>query len=571
MRIVIEKHVMDISRDTEAAVSLVNPIFNDEGSYSVGISLPGTSSNLSKFEYLHRANANRKNTKGMFSAITHGVFSLFGSAELKSISKDGIEYDFLTNEGAFFNDINDVKLSDIITDYVHWPLIVANPADPFVELYKSCTADNGVYTACSIITAYEEKEDGSLTFRVKNNLAPDRDDFGTETPGRTKDGYAPFLYVHYVISKIFEHFGLTLDNNPFASGTLRRMVLLNNLIDGISNRKIEFKHMVPDCSALELLKCIEDKFGCRFFVEINKQRARCVFLKDIHSSKVKHDWSAKLISPLYPELNPAMRLKCSSATSLEKAGAAFADYHNWMTEVETFSKIPNTTDTVYVKVPGVFLRKHNTTAQYGLHVEVKSSGFFDYTSSGEEDVFEITTDDECVPVFVRHYTPGGLQEIPRYMPFFPAAEKRKEKIIDETADTTEEPSTNECPIAFMFVMPDRSMMQDPIQPIFFVWGTTNYCGYKKVEKQWVYQDGPSLAWIGKNGLFETYYKEHDAFYKNANQLYTCSLSLSEDDIVSLKWDDKIIIKNKLFFVDKLELTIMSTGIKVANCTLRSAN
>lgn len=570
MKITIDKHNMEIAKDTEAAITLMNPIFNDEGSYSVGISIPGTTSNLSRLGYLNSPHTARRDTKGIYASISHGVFSLYGSAELKSVSKDGIDCDFLTNEGAFYNQLNDLKLSDIITDYIHWPLIVGNPADPFVELYKSCTEDNGMYTACSIITAYQENSDGSLVFRVKNNLAPDRNDFGVDTPGRTKDGYAPFLYVHYVITKLFEYFSISLENNPFASGHLRRLVLLNNLIDGISNRKIEFKYLVPDCTALEFIKCIEDKWGCRFFIDMNKQIARCAYLKDIHNSKPKFDWTSKLTSPLLPELNPAMRLQCSSSTSLEKADPAITDYNKWPTEVETFSKIPNTTDTVYVKVPGVFCRKHNTTAQLGLHVEVKSSGFFDYISSGDEDVLEIKTEDESVPVFVRHYTPGGgLQEIPRYMPFFPEAEKRKEKVIDENEDITEEPSSNKCPIAFLFVMPDRSMMQDPIQPIFFVWGTTNYCGYKKDGQQWIFQDGPSLNWIGENGLFNTYYKEHEKFFKQENQIYSCSLNLRQEDILNLKWYDKVIIQNELFFVDKLDITITTTNIRVDNCILRS--
>lgn len=570
MRIVIDKHTMDISRDTEAAVSLVNPIFNEEGSYSVGVSIPATEGNLSKLNFLNRSDLQQRASKSMYASIWNGILAFYGTAEINGVSSDGIDYDFLTNEGAFYDQIKDVKLSDIITDYVHWPIVSVGAADPFVELYKSCTSDNGKYTACSIITAYEEKDDGSFSFRVKNNLAPDRNDFGTETPGRTTDGYSPFLYLHYVLTTIFSHFGIPLESNPFASGTLRRLVLLNNLIDGISNRKIEFKYLVPDCTVLELLKCVEDKFGCRFLIYMNKQSTRCIYLKDMHTKKPMYDWTNKLMSPLLPELNPAQRLKCSSGTSLEKAGAAFADYHNWMTEIDTFSKIPNTTDTVYVKVPGVFCRKYNTNAEVGLHVEVKSSGFFDYTASGETELLEVATEDECVPVFVRHYTPsGGLQEIPRYMPFFPCAEKRKEKAVDETTDTTEEPSNNECPIAFLFVMPDRSMMQDPIQPIFYVWGTTNYCGYKRDGSTWTFQDGPSLNWISSNGLFETYYKEHNSFYQEANQVFSCQLNLTEEDIAKLNWDEKILIKNQPYYVDKIEITLTATGIRVDNCTLRS--
>lgn len=571
MNILINGVKMHLSPDTEIPLTLMSPILNDEGSYGVGVSLPGTTNNLAAIGYPNSDSHTSRPIVEAECTIQLGVISLQGKSTIISASREGIEMDVILQEGSFYDDLDQIQLSDIVTKTVHFPS-VDQSVDCFVKLEESVTTDNGEYTAFEVCTLYEENDQGT-TLRIKNKAINSNGGFGTIKDHASFDGYSPFLYLHYVLSCVFSHYGLSF-TNPFASGELRKIVLLNNLVDGMSQYTIDYSYLVPDCTALELIKCIEDKFGCRFVVDWSKRIMQCIFLRDIHKSSRQLDWSNKLKNSLTPNFEPTQKLRLDSGTSLDKASPAFADWRQWLKsasdEATDYAVLPVGGEKIYyLKTQGVFGRNKKGVQGVGItnNIDIKSSANFAYASEGTEEEIEITTDDECITMVNARY--DDMSTMIRYeeqFPYFPAEEKRKIKAFNAESSETEEESNAECPICFCFAY-GKTWKGLGFKPSGSPYNA--YTSYSLSGGASYHEGSLSLEWISSRGLYNHYYKEHDSFIRFANKTYVGEFLLTQQDISNLEWNRKVMVKNQPYLIESIEITLTPHGIRTDNVTLKS--
>lgn len=554
---------MDLNPDTQIQLSLQSTFLNDEGSFSIGITVPATKKNLAALGFPNRIDHAERPKVEVPCTIKHGIIELHANAIIQRVSED-IEFDCLLLEGELYDKMRTVMLRDICTKMLHFPAVDLNN-DVYTELTKCSREDNGEYTIFEICTAFEEK-DGITTLKIKNRVLDDGT-YGTMADHPLSDGYAPFLYLHYVIEQIFAHFNITFNNNPFKTGALRKIVLLNNLIDGVASFRIDYKCLVPDCTALELIRCIENKFGCRFLLDYNKRQVNCIFIKDIFAGKNYIDWSTKLLDKMYPQYSEAQKLTLSSATSLDKAAPTSTNLKTWYSgaadEVYTYTDITFGDSKVYlIREQGCFGRNMYAPGIHGV-LEIKGSVNYEFISPGEESEFSISTDDEMIgPI---HSGESNSFNFISY-PFFPASEKRKDKVFNQETNETTEPNDTKCPIAFSFYygVVNNGLLKKA--PFGSPWGA--YSELK--DMNFVSRDiGLSLDWVSSKGLYNTFYKEYDDFLKHANIEYTASFKLTQSDIYSIDWSKKIMINNQIFFLKSLDVTLDSSGVTVDSATLCS--
>lgn len=566
MKIQLGNMSMAISPDTEISLSLINPIFNDNGSFGIGITLPATPANLKQLGYPNRPERRVRIGSELPCTIICGIIALYGTAIMQSISDSGIEFDITLSEGDFYDTLDKIQLNQIVTKKTHYPMVTTTP-DFFVDLTASVSTDNGEYSAFELCTKITDTS-GNVEFQIKN-MADSDGTYGTRD-GKKYTGYTPFLYLHYVLSSVYSYFDLSHTNNPFASGELRKIVLLNNASSPIDAGWLKYENLVPDVSALELQTCVEDKFGCRFILDYNKRSIRCVFLKDMHNALATKDWSRKLNGKLYPTFSTAQKLRLSSGTSLDKAAPAFANYRQWLAtdanEVLGYAELANGSETIsYVKKYGWFARRRSTGA-----LEIKSTAYFSFSDTSDNEEIDITTLDESIPMIdASYYT--TLDYVNQYYPYFSVEQKNIAKTVDTESGSTTEASNVSCPIAFCFAQ--------GFVPISFTSGyTVPSLGKRKPTGSPfganlntnpgtgdLQLGNLSLEWISSRGLFRTYYQEHNNFLKHANQIFKGEFILTQQDIVGLKWEEKVMINNQPYFIDKIDITLL------ANDTIRTEN
>lgn len=551
MKQLIDGKEMDISPEMEIPLTLVNPIFNDQGSYGLGITLPGSQKNLENVGYQNRV-WKQTTQRELPSSIEHGVLHLYGKATLNRISKGGIEMDMMLGEGTLYNELSEKKLSEVVTKKITY----ASNQDIFQAFDAATTTNNFEWVPFELCTK-KEGDPGTEVLTIKNRAKEDGT-YGTEADHASLVGYAPFLYLHYVLERIFTAFTLTMTENQFRiHDELKWLVLLNNAADLLVNRELDYSRLCPDMTCLDLISCVEDKYGCRFLVDYNLRQVKCIFLNAVHDATDYLDLSAKLDGEMFPEFENKRKLRLTSATSLDTAAPANTDYKNWLQssadEVEVSQLVMGNMKVYYIKKFGFFARRKLSAVP---NMDIKSSSFFPYESDVDAEAVEITTQDECVPTFF-----GGLDLIVQYdffYPFFPVADKYFYQAPNED-ESTLEPSHPTCPIAFCFYAGKISSIALSIRPAGSSFRNANS------------SNTISLDWIGSNGLYNNFYAKHDTWLQSVDKRVTCALTLSQEEISSLRWDRKVIVDNAKFFIDRIELTLLQSGrIRVDNVYLLPA-
>ncbi|MEZ7884180.1 MAG: hypothetical protein QMB39_02885, partial [Bacteroidales bacterium] len=133
-------------------------------------------------------------------------------------------------------------------------------------------------------------------------------------------GITGFLKVSWILNKIFEHFGYTLEDNPFENDPqLSRLVVLNNSADAIVKGSLNYVDMLPDCTVNEFLQALYCRFGNVYFINGQAKTVHCKLIDEIVSSPGSNDWSDLKASNPTIYVNEPKQLKLSAATSINGA------------------------------------------------------------------------------------------------------------------------------------------------------------------------------------------------------------------------------------------------------------
>jgi hypothetical protein len=211
-----------IDYDGELPLTLNNPLFSTEISYSLQASAPFTQKNKRLFKFIHRPDQADNQTKVFNCRIRDGV--LFYAGTLTVIFQSSSFNFYFKESGDFWSLIQDKLLSDVAFDKITfpdkgYPEMATWVASYLIDINKPFTfpvIKTGENTFVNL--------DVKFTFaNINDKIADIVNDIHTPV--------IPFLYLKYIFNELFSKHGVTINDNIFQKNDiLKRIIIPNNFI-----------------------------------------------------------------------------------------------------------------------------------------------------------------------------------------------------------------------------------------------------------------------------------------------------------------------------------------------------
>ncbi|MDR1884411.1 MAG: hypothetical protein LBR26_16785 [Prevotella sp.] len=420
MEILVNGKELEISGDFSLEMEETNPFFSEKGSQSLPVKLPFSQYNLSLLGNPNRiANTNKLDTKHS-AVIRHGVFQKTGRLVVFSASREeGISCTFYIDEGDFNSQAQGVKLSEVNFGGIREPSNstlegkVQSWIDSFTNWMRNGHEEFAVFP---VITNYNEDDESAHEFINEPDLSAGQPYPLIGGARLYKDVNVPagygltcFIYLHRLLDYIFSNFGFSFGTPSLfhTDSDLRKIVVLNSVADTITNGKLNVADIVPDCTVLEFLEVIRNKFDCEFIMNSIKKTVEILFFKDTVTVAADMDLSGYVENKPIIEHGSFKKLKITSGKSLDFAEPPSEsiedimqsyDYILGLDELKfTGLNMNNYTNSiVYRKSNGMFYHAKKT----GNVWEMKPAGafYFDHSRKNKLEEDARTVGDEQPPI-----------------------------------------------------------------------------------------------------------------------------------------------------------------------------
>lgn len=271
---------LDLPKDFSVTLNLKSPLFNSIGDYSFPFKLPATPRNVDLLNWTHRVESNRDPWQFTPGKLLYNGEALFeGTIRIKKAGRDSYEGSLFIEKGNFNWEIKDKLLTDIdfgsiafenyqqSLDYLNSTLDRLYPLEPiacpeiFNELYfDPPTEDPGMFWY-----NYADRETGQLSLF---------------TPQNNRTLIVPSLYLKYVLDKVAQAHGYTIEDEFFdRSESLRQLAFYSSY--SVNYRfwfitTIYFNLLVPKVKISKLITDLEKMFNCSFLVNTKSRVIRIV-------------------------------------------------------------------------------------------------------------------------------------------------------------------------------------------------------------------------------------------------------------------------------------------------------
>ena len=410
-----------------------------------------------------------------------------------------------------------------------------------------------------IVNAFGKDEDYS---HVEDNLSslevfnPDKDgndcdfynsqertEFVNQIPISIGPGYyiSPFIRMNYVLRRIFDHLGYTLADNFFTrTQPFDKMVLLNNIIDPLINRKLIVSDLLPDITVPEMLSAVRKKFCCEFAVDEPTKTVDVVFMKDVVDSTSTADLTGRLTEE--PTLNyksekDYKRLTiCAEATVESEASDTYDDLK---------ALTANAPAAFFDDVTGEFF-KQGYSGDYRVDVKIGEASQ-PYDTGDELEAYEVKVP-ERIPEprsLIYTYTDqdDNAQEL-RFGKFLYVGNYRtvNSKMVIAGEDEQESTESSDKALPMMaFTANTTGHASGTISP------------YDIRQRIWLWPY--ALYYNGNFGIFEKFHREHDLLLRNSLMEVKVRLLLTQSEKQNLPAWAKVTIRGVAFMLNKLKFTL----------------
>lgn len=335
MKLIVEKGELNLPEDFSFEIEQNSAFFSEDGTASVGATIPATPADLAKLDQPTRI-ARNKRFMNLFPAIlSHGAFQKKGFLIVASASKDGITCSIALEESDFYSQWKDFNLKELFSENY---------------LYESGMSVDELYSALNAIYKQPSLSDTVCLFPVAVNYDEENDsyqinndplnEYGTESgvysltwKARTTqeddvkmdvpDGYgiAPFYYLKAFIEKMFSLCGYGIGTNCFATNSkLSSLVLVHNCSDVICHGgRVDLSDMVPNKTISEFLEWLQNKFHAQVVVHPAEKKVDIVLMSDILEASYDMDLTGKLIDNIVFSYEQPKRIVLVPTTSLNGA------------------------------------------------------------------------------------------------------------------------------------------------------------------------------------------------------------------------------------------------------------
>ena len=577
------REAYELLPDTKIEVERTNPFFNDYAEQTVPVNIPASPRNCRLLGFPDLFGGRVKLISSDVSIQDGEFHAQCRQAVLSATRRGTIQTTFYINDGSFYSRLQNIKLKDVFTlpeDTITFGTITE--AITFCKNLRSNTDSR--FSIFPILVTDDSGEDDGFNYKIVNAYGnsvrltdqtymfnPDmasarfyNEVWRTETvdgmPITLEPGYyiSPFIRACYVLERIFTHFGYTLTRNFFTSTSpFSTMVLLNNVIDTIVNKKIIVQDLVPDVSVADMLALFRKKFCCEFAVDEAQRSVSVVFLKDIIDATPETDLTDRMTEEptiSYKAAKEYGRIVLKADKTLDSEAEDSYD------DIKEMVKASPTA--YFDEVTGCFF-KDGWSGENRVGVKIGEASQSYDTGEGSLEAKEIKIP-ECIPEFrMLSFTYDFGEDkktidLGRFL-YVGAYRTVNSKMVLASSDGQEETEDAAKTMPMMaFCVSNSGRATGTITP--WAHGAITLGATYNVEEVQVNRSltrfcNYSLVYNGGSGIFERFYRPYDLLQRNSLQEMKVKLLLSQSEKQNLPAYGKVIIRGVEFFPNKLKFTI----------------
>lgn len=553
--------VFDIPVNFKMQIDNTSPIFNALGSLVLTAELPndrpGTNRRLLGFP--NQAESSSQPPSKMPVIVSYGSFIRSGSLTVNSAinSKRTFSVSIAFDEGEMYENMKSIKLKDLnnltviekpIPELVTYLDDLAHNDAPYNELSVfSVSLDNFENKANDIFILNRFKADfvTSLVTLTELNYYFDSsgEKINVSLPGF---GISPFIRIWKVVELIVAHLGYSIGKNPYKEHfQLRKLVALNNVADTLCTGKIDYKVLMPDITMGDFLSSLFARHGARLFFNSNTRVVDIILLKDILQSKEYTSFDKYQSSPYDLVFTKGKQLKITGQRNLYNASTSTDSWEEFFNRYNgQIGEVPFVSDfrpggVWYSWMEGVF---YQTATTQNAEPKFLSSIHFDWNKKVETMEFEeISGKDECVTqrTNIIMYIEAVMPVFTLVPAFYYTGLAVNQKQVEEKEVT--------CPLAFVFSMGNALTVVTfgSIFPHVPMYPETYYVDEEGNEYNY------ALTYSGKDGAFQRFFRDYDAFFRYSNHDLSCEFKLPLTFLSNPSFQNKAILANQPLLLDKI--------------------
>lgn len=552
-----------------------SPIFNEQGSRTVATELPHSARNAKLTKYIYRLDNALSPASDTQVSIHDGPYRRKGTMNIIQISKKNSTANIGFDESEIYSALSSVSLRSLtglpilqpsggVTDLIHHmnEVMLEKIADPF-HVFQICVSLPSAerYGVETFFAEYLNREiyGTSMYDYVLNGKARTEtyviNSSIVETKVPAGYGITGFLKVSWILNKIFEHFGYTLEDNPFENDPqLSRLVVLNNSADAIVKGSLNYVDMLPDCTVNEFLQALYCRFGNVYFINGQAKTVRCKLIDEIVSSPGSDDWSNLKASNPTIYVNEPKQLKLSAATSIVGAASAISATPATDSFKKFLLKYDNTVSSTLGQGSLSYWAPTGTFYERGIVSGERksiSSDFFPWDQGDTISYEDISSIDECLPM--KADGPDDMFHCPAYL-FGKQHKYTNIESSDVEIDAEEKHTT---PLCFCFKVPPSAWDYPIGSPRCYTPSGNLIPGFEF-----------SMTFVGDRGLFNRFWRKYDAILRWSNNTVETNINLHHA-ISSVDMSKPIVIDGQRLLVDTVRYTLPLKRSQPATVRLRT--
>lgn len=349
MKLMTNNGELELPADFSFEIELNNPFLSDEGDASVPATIPATPNNLKVLDNIHRVDRANRFMKTTPASLTAGTVQKHGQLIIDTLSmRDGITVSLAVENSDLYSQYKEKPLKEIFASKVRdeWERDISRLMEHIESVRSKKTPDD--FTAFQVaVSPYEENEVKTYQYNnegMDNLIWKARTVRENDIVMSVTDGYGVslFLYLHRLISLLFEQMGYSVNSNCLAEEPYKDIVMLNNCSDAIVKGVIRYSDLVPSCTLSDFIGFLFNKFGIHVRVNSTSKTADIVMLQDLLKSAADMDISGKVIDDLKIVIEDTSRVVLSSETSIDGTAPAAETFDRLMEKYGYYVEVSET-------------------------------------------------------------------------------------------------------------------------------------------------------------------------------------------------------------------------------------
>lgn len=559
----------DLLPNTEIEFARYNPFFHELGEQSLPFTIPASQKNLDLLSHPHRADNFRKPLTGLDVQIESGTFNIVGRQAILSAQEKGmIETSIYLHEGAFYEKIEEITLSEIFKDK---KITFSSVDDVISFMYSLVSASDARFAIFPVqaetykLNALSDQTNAMGLRKFINEVATEAiiDEKKVTIPKAFF--MTPFVKVRHVLSEVLLHLGYTLGTSFLDNAPFNEMVFLNNNIDTLVDNSLNYIDIVPNITVKELFNVIR-KFNVELIPDEHQKIVNIINFNDV-VNQPSVDISDYAVSKKIVNYHGSYRqLKLSSEMINSPLSKQTLPYHSVFPSMTDYGSLQQGTEQqqglylfeILNQYPSAYFRKQDGA--------IVRDGF-----QGDRAFIEKITG-----IGLGYYAGGPLKTEDHTFPDVMPDIKTELKItynpttyIYTTYPYIDSSRSLRSKIVFDDGRENEGTASDLKAMLCLLYRTSSHCvgvlnNYDNSgNKLW----NNSILWYGEEGIFEKFWRQRDSLLRNALLDVKLDTILPEDLKLFISPVAPLLLHNQKYLLSEMQYSTQRKS--VSECSLLS--